>query len=131
MNEKQKRFAEYYAQNPNAAEAAKAAGYSEKTARSQGQRLLTNVDIKNYIRELQDKAAEDRILSLNEIKAFWSDVVNDTSQKTSDRIKASELLAKSAGAFLPPDDEKEDDGKDDVIIYLPEMMSEEECTWKE
>lgn len=126
MNEKQKRFAEYYAQNPNAAEAAKAAGYSEKTARSQGQRLLTNVDIVNYIRELQEEAASARIVSLAVVKAFWSDILNDPKQKTSDRLKASELLAKSAGAFLPSDEEKEGD-KNDVIIYMPETEPIEDC----
>ena len=101
MNAKQKKFAELYAANPNATEAAKGAGYSEKTARSQGQRLLTNVDIKKYINELQEEAASERIMSLAEVKAFWSDTMNDTKEKMSNRLKASELLARSAGAFIP------------------------------
>lgn len=48
---KQRAFADYYIENGgNATQAAISAGYSEKTARSQGQRLLTNVDIKKYRR---------------------------------------------------------------------------------
>jgi len=126
MNDKQKKFAELYAANPNATEAAKGAGYSDKTARSQGQRLLTNVDIKKYINELQEEAASERIMSLAEVKAFWSDTMNDTKEKMSNRLKASELLARSAGAFIPSGKSRsefviaeETDG--DVIIYMPEI----------
>ena len=61
MNEKQRRFAEHYAANPNATEAARVAGYSDRTARSQGQRLLTNDDIQEYIKELQEENAAERI----------------------------------------------------------------------
>lgn len=132
MNDKQKKFAELYAANPNATEAAKGAGYSERTARSQGQRLLTNVDIKKYISELHNAAASERILSLAEIKAFWSDTTNDKSEKMSDRLKASALLARSAGAFLgnvkiTSEFPVADVSGDDVIIYMPRMMSEDEC----
>ncbi|MDE6728846.1 MAG: terminase small subunit [Oscillospiraceae bacterium] len=37
MTDNQRKFAEHYAASANATEAAKAAGYSDKTARSQGQ----------------------------------------------------------------------------------------------
>ncbi|MBE6677930.1 MAG: terminase small subunit [Ruminococcaceae bacterium] len=123
MNEKQKRFAEYYAQNPNATEAAKAAGYSEHTARSQGQRLLTNVDIQKYIAELQEAAAASRIASISEVKTFWSETMRSNSERMTDRIKASNLLAKSAGVFLPPAPKTEEPHKapeedyEDVMFY--------------
>lgn len=45
LNDKQRVFVEEYLTCWNATEAARRAGYSELTARSQGQRLLTNVDI--------------------------------------------------------------------------------------
>ena len=133
MNEKQRRFAEYYAANPNATEAARAAGYSERTARSQGQRLLTNDDIQEYIKELQAEATAERIATMTDVKIFWSDTMNDKDLKRSDRLKASELLAKSAGAFLHIGKGGEDDiiaygeqDGEDVVIYLPEMGKEED-----
>lgn len=134
MNEKQKRFAEIYAANPNATEAAKAAGYSGRTARSQGQRLLTNVDVQKYIKDLQEENAAERIATMTDVKIFWSDTMNDKELKRSDRLKASELLAKSAGAFLhigkSTDDEDfilgEHDGED-VVIYMPNLDSAESC----
>ena len=133
MNEKQRRFAEYYAANPNATEAARAAGYSERTARSQGQRLLTNDDIQEYIKELQEENAAERIATMTDVKIFWSDTMNDKDLKRSDRLKASELLAKSAGAFLHIGKGGEgeiiaygeQDGED-IVIYLPEMGKEED-----
>ena len=64
MTERQKRFCAYYAASGNAADAARMAGYSPKTARSQGQRLLTKVDILKYIRRLQDELAAPRVASV-------------------------------------------------------------------
>ena len=59
MNERQQRFADAYLENPNATRAAIAAGYSQKTAGSKGQRLLKNVEVAAYIRERQEQAAEE------------------------------------------------------------------------
>jgi len=49
LTDKQQRFVEEYCKDCNATQAAIRAGYSEHTARSQGQRLLTNVDIRGAI----------------------------------------------------------------------------------
>lgn len=57
LTDKEYRFANYYLGEArfNATEAAKLAGYSERTARQQGSRLLTNVYIEKYI---QSRSAE-------------------------------------------------------------------------
>lgn len=55
LTEKQKRFVAEYLVDLNATAAAKRAGYSEKTAKSQGQRLLTNVDIQAAIQKRREK----------------------------------------------------------------------------
>lgn len=119
MNEKQRRFAEYYASNPNATEAAKAAGYSERTAYSQGQRLLKNVEVRNHIEELQNMLASERIASVEEVKQVWTEFLRSPQEKTANRIKAGELLLKSSGALLPPTDEEAEEDADnegDIII---------------
>ena len=132
MNARQKKFCEFYAECGNAAEAARKAGYSERAARRQAARLLSNVDIQSYIAELRDKSASARIASIAQIRAFWSDVLNDTTAKTSDRLRAGELLARSAGVFIgvftkPKDGETVTAIRDDVVIYLPEIQPLEEC----
>lgn len=67
LTEKQKKFADFYIKLGNATQAAIEAEYSKRTARSQGQRLLTNVDIKNYIDERMAQLASERIMSAQEI----------------------------------------------------------------
>lgn len=54
---KKKLFAELYTIDWNATQAAKDAGYSEKTATSQGQRLLMDVDVQAAVA----KAMQDRL----------------------------------------------------------------------
>jgi phage terminase small subunit len=57
LTDKQQVFINEYLKCWNAAEAARRAGYSDKTARQQGSRLLTNVDISQEIaRRLSDMA---------------------------------------------------------------------------
>ena len=53
-----KRFVEEYLKDLNATQAAIRTGYSVKTARSQGQRLLTNVDIQEAIQDARRRLSE-------------------------------------------------------------------------
>jgi len=55
----------YHQNGNNATLAAKTAGYSAKTARQQGQRLLSNVYIKEKLKELQNEAVKKFDLSLD------------------------------------------------------------------
>lgn len=123
MNNRQKKFAQFYALTGNAAEAARLAGYSETDARRQGCRLLTNVDVLEYVQELQEAAAGPRVASIEQVKATWSDIMRNTSEKSTNRLRAGELLVKSAGGFH---NASADDGgygysdeEDDVVIFLP------------
>ncbi len=58
LNAKQQRFVEEYIIDLNAAQAAIRAGYSAKTARQIGSRLLTQVDVKAAVAAHRAKAAE-------------------------------------------------------------------------
>lgn len=58
LTDKYERFAEEYIIDLNATQAAIRAGYSEKTARSQGQRLLTIPAIQDRIQELKIERAK-------------------------------------------------------------------------
>lgn len=68
LTDKKRRFVCEYLIDLNATQAAIRAGFSERTARSQGQRLLTNVDVQQAIAEAQQKRSErteitqDRVL---------------------------------------------------------------------
>lgn len=74
LTEKQKKFCDEYIKLGNATQSAINAGYSKQTARSQGQRLLTNVDIKNYIDERMEQLASERIMSAQEAVELLSSI---------------------------------------------------------
>jgi phage terminase small subunit len=58
LDPKRRRFVEEFRISLNATEAALKAGYSRKTARQQGSRLLTFVDIQDALAEVQAEDAE-------------------------------------------------------------------------
>lgn len=95
---RQQRFIECY--SGNATQAAIQAGYSEKTARSAGQRLLTNVDIQSVIRSREEQRRSELIADRVKRQIFWTAIMRDESESMTARLKASELLAKSEGDFL-------------------------------
>lgn len=67
LNERQKRFIDEYIIDINATQAAIRAGYSERTAYSQGQRLLKNVEIQAAIEKRMEERENDLIMKQNEI----------------------------------------------------------------
>ena len=78
---------EYMTNGFNATQAALKAGYSETTARSQGQRLLTNVDVKEEInKRCQDITAEFPLLRKRIVEKLqrvaFSDIADYLEYKT-------------------------------------------------
>ena len=83
----------------NAAEAARQAGYSAKTAYSIGQELLNKPEIVDAIRGRAEEAQKPLIASREQRQRFWSEVMLDPSQEMQHRLKAAELLGKSECDF--------------------------------
>lgn len=123
LTPKQKLFCQEYLKDFNATQAAIRAGYSKKTARSQGQRLLTNVDVQTYIADVNKKITKTNIMDITEIQERLTMlargevdeevvVVTNTGDFTSepqiikkkvgakDQVKALELLGKANSLFV-------------------------------
>lgn len=122
LTKKQDRFVKEYLVDLNATQAAIRAGYSPKTARQAGSRMLMNVDIKKAIDD-QLKAMDDKtIATAEEVMKYLSSVMRGQStaevvmvegngdgfsnvvhvQKAPDereRLKAAELLGKRYGIY--------------------------------
>lgn len=106
LNPKQKRFAQEYIVDFNATDAAKRAGYSEKTAAEQGHRLLKNVQVQAEIqaaihkREKRVEISQDRIILELERVAFGDvrSVVSWTSRSVT--LKPSNQLTNDAAALI-------------------------------
>ena len=114
LNDKQKAFADYYIESLNATESYKKVyECSYNTARTNGARLLTNANIKNYIDEVMSAKNESRIASQDEILRILTDIARGITEEEvvqfsqlgeelrttrkptiKDRMRASELLGK-------------------------------------
>lgn len=85
----------------NAVQSAIAAGYKPTYAKAQAYKLFARKDVKEYIEYLQsqDGEIERKIMELNDIQEWWSEVIRNRNVPIKERLRASELLAKSKGAF--------------------------------
>jgi len=122
ITRKQKRFADEYLIDLNATQAAVRAGYSEKTAYSQGQRMLKNVEVKKYIDERLEQMDSEMIAGQDEVLKYLTSVLRGESRtegivvvrtaggnskirtvekkpSEKDKLKAAELLGKRYGMF--------------------------------
>ena len=100
MTHRQELFIQEYIKTGNATSSAIKAGYSKRTARSIGQRLLKNVDIKNYIDELSQKIACNSIMTAKEHQEFLTSLILNNDVKVSDKLKAVDLLNKMTGEYI-------------------------------
>lgn len=101
LTQKQKAFADYFIELGNATEAAKKAGYSEKTARFIGAENLTKPNILAYIRQRTAPTEEKRIASGDEVLQFFTRVMEGKEKDAfglevsiSDRMTAGKELLK-------------------------------------
>ncbi len=122
MNARQRKFADEYLIDCNATQAAIRAGYSEKTAKSIGQRMLTYVDVQQYIKQQLEKLHSEKIADAEEVMMYLTSVLRGEAQASvvvvegigdgcseareitkspdeRERLKAAELLGKRFGMF--------------------------------
>lgn len=120
MTLRQKKFCDEYIICGNATEAAIKAGYSSKTAKSIGQRLLTYVTVRSYIDQRLEEINSEKIADAEEVLRYLTSVmrgehteeipilcgdgVQELTTKevgAKERLKAAEMLGKVTGLFAP------------------------------
>lgn len=101
LTPKQKAFADYYIESANATEAAKRAGYSEKTAYSIGNENLKKPEIAAYIAERTKPTEEKRIATADDVMVFLTKMMNGEIKdafgldaSNADRLSAARELMK-------------------------------------
>lgn len=118
MNARQKRFCDEYLIDCNATQAAIRAGYSAKTAKITGAKLLTNANLKAYIEEQLEKIHNKKTADAQEVLEYLTAVmrgqhteqvlklvgegvqtITDIDVAAKERIKAAELIGKRYGLF--------------------------------
>lgn len=106
LNARQRKFAEYYAQSGNTVQSAIQAGYSENYANANACKLLENVRVAEYIKQLSDRLKDERIMSAKDRQVALSDIARNDGQDTSDRIRAIDTLNKMTGEYIVKVDAK-------------------------
>lgn len=116
LTPKQKKFCEYYIQSGNAADAARRAGYSPKTADAIGRENLRKPTISAYIRERMGNQDKELVADADEVLRFYSAVMRGEVKdqfgldaSLSDRLKAGDSLMKRYAAGGSKKNETEDD----------------------
>lgn len=103
MTPKQEAFAREYLIDLNATQAAIRAGYSVDTAKQQGARLLTNVDVARFVAEGMEQRAEETGIDARWVLEQAVDVyrVARDDNKLSEALRALEHIGKhvDVGAF--------------------------------
>lgn len=122
MTARQIQFCLAYIGSGNATQSAIEAGYSKKTAPEQGARLLNNVNVQNYIRELQEQNASKKIADAREMQEVLTSIIRQEMEEENivvegcgdgvseaiikkkksshkDVLKAIDLLGRMQGAF--------------------------------
>lgn len=101
LTPKQKKFCDEYLKLGNATQAAKNAGYSEKTAYRTGADNLKVPHILDYINARQEQIASKDIADIEEIMKYLTDVMRgkikdqfDLDASLSERTKAAQELLK-------------------------------------
>ena len=105
LNKRQKTFAEAYAipgteYYGNATKSAIRAGYSEKTAYSQGQRMLKNDEIQSYIKGVEEKLFDEQIMSGKEV------LYRLTNTARGNTVEIEPVVTKKGDYKLNPSTEK-------------------------
>lgn len=121
LNSKQKLFVKEYLKDKNAARAARAVGYSIKSAREMGRQLLTKLDIRTAVdKGLAELASRADISAERNLRRMADIAYHDKKAKRMEVLKACELIGKHLGMFKEITEVTGKDGGPQVIAYMPD-----------
>jgi len=106
LNERHRKFADYYFKSGNATWSYKKAyevdGKTVKysTAATQGSTLLKRPEVQEYLQSLRDEQVSLSAITEEEIIRQWITIMTDMSYSPKDRLRASEMIAKYKGMFV-------------------------------
>ena len=101
LTSKMEKFCHEYLIDLNATRAAIRAGYSKKTARVIGPENLIKPAVAERIAELSKKRVKATDITAEKVLQAIADISYDVDEKTQDRLRALEMLAKHLGLMQP------------------------------
>lgn len=109
LTPKQARFVNEYLVDLNATQAVLRAGYrmSEKSAATQGNRLLRNVEIQRAIQEQREAQEKSSTITAEWVRRQIAEIAQNIEAKDQDRLKALDMLAKMLGLYERRDEDQQ------------------------
>lgn len=105
-NKRHEKFCHEYIKDMNATQAAIRTGYSEKTAKMQGSRLMTNDDIKARVKELRDAYFNENIMTAQQVEYELTRIALGLSNEKQVVIEGTGEGCSEARIIDKPPDEK-------------------------
>lgn len=105
-NKRHEKFCHEYIKDMNATRAAIRTGYSEKTAKMQGSRLMTNDDIKARVKELRDAYFNENIMTAQQVEYELTRIALGLSNEKQVVIEGTGEGCSEARIIDKPPDEK-------------------------
>ena len=105
-NKRHEKFCHEYIKDMNATQAAIRTGYSEKTAKMQGSRLMTNDDIKARVKELRDAYFNENIITAQQVEYELTRIALGLSNEKQVVIEGTGEGCSEARIIDKPPDEK-------------------------
>lgn len=106
VNKRHEKFCHEYIKDMNATQAAIRTGYSEKTAKMQGSRLMTNDDIKARVKELRDAYFNENIMTAQQVEYELTRIALGLSNEKQVVIEGTGEGCSEARIIDKPPDEK-------------------------
>lgn len=116
----QERFCQEFTRDRNATQAAIRAGYAPRSAKSCGNRLMTQDDIKKRIAEITAELDAETQITPQWVRTEIARIAMDPEVMPRDQLKALEMLARMMGLFEP----KQEDGGNVVRYVYGDDMEE-------
>lgn len=105
-NKRHEKFCHEYIKDMNATQAAIRTGYSAKTAKMQGSRLMTNDDIKARVKELRDAYFDENIMTAQQVEYELTRIALGLSNEKQVVIEGTGEGCSEARIIDKPPDEK-------------------------
>lgn len=106
QNKRHEKFCHEYIKDMNATQAAIRTGYSEKTAKMQGSRLMTNDDIKARVAELREDYFNENIMTAQQVEYELTRIALGLSKEKQVVIEGTGEGCSEARIIDKPPDEK-------------------------
>jgi len=118
-NVRKQKFTEEYSKNGNAAKAARAAGYSEKTAKAIGSKLLKDKEVKAALKQTAEQSKKAAAWNLDRaVEELEANMLFARACEKPESInKGIELICKLKGLFAPEKQEITLEGGKHILTF--------------